>query len=129
MKHVVVNATVIADVETHGDLAIIAVSGSSYYYSSVAAWDAVAVDATMVAITAVSGSSCYYSSAAVWDAVVVDATVDANPLVWRGGVKPPAVFCSQSYFSFSYIYIITHLLLIRSGERYGKTSSTTINTI
>lgn len=108
MKHVVVNATVIADVETHGDLATIAVSGSSYYYSSVAAWDAVAVDATMVAITAVSGSSCYYSSAAVWDAVVVDATVDANPFSLAGRRKAPRCFLQPIiFFLFLHIYNYT----------------------
>ena len=97
-------AAVIMDVELAGASAeTTVVSGSSSYYSSVAAWEitAAAVDATTAATTAVSGSSSYYSSAAVWDAAtavdaVADAIVDASSLVHAGKIISPHLSCYAS---------------------------------
>ena len=94
---VIANA-VTADVELDGDSAeTTVVSGSFFYYSSVAVWDAavLAVVVTTVVTIAVSGSSFYYSSAAAWDAAtVVDAIVDAvaNSMTRAGMLSTPLFY-------------------------------------
>lgn len=66
-----------------------AVSGSSFYYSSAAAWETMDVAVTMAVTTAVSGLFSYYSSVVAWD-VTTDAVaiVAANSLVHAGKIFP-----------------------------------------
>lgn len=94
--------------------AITAVSGLSFYYSSVVAQDVVVL--AVVAMTVVSGSSSYYSSAAAWDAVTlaVVAIADASLIFLRGMLMLPRLvmhFSCIIFLIFLHIYNI-HLFLL-----------------
>lgn len=87
------------------DVATTLVSGSSYFFYSVAT-DLAEADATMVAdVTLVSGSSFFYSAVAVTDsaevAADVDATMDADATTVAASSEKKSSLCGLFYIFFN----------------------------